>query len=470
MLFDPRNMGEKTARRRIKQYYIFHLILIYLFISAFVFLLLNYTQPTPLIDEIFHIPQAISYIKGNFSEWNPKITTLPGLYLSTSAVFNLIAFIADFPVESLCQPYYLRVFNVISSVFILHVIYSIITFDDFSSRKVLGPKKAFWLTLNVSIFPVSYFFNNFYYTDTFSTLLVLMMYRQHLLKNFGKAALLGACTIMIRQTNVIWIGYLIIDEIFQLCQKMLRKRKEHDLINPIRVFRKLWEEKLFKAYVKHIFKNSFCYLLICLIFLVFVYINNGIVVGDKAAHVPVVHFCQVFYFSFFSLIFGFPHFISSLRNFMNAVIENKRITLISLIACLLVIHFNTMAHPYLLADNRHYTFYFWKRIYEKHYLVKYLLAPLYLFGMYAITNNLDAFKIVQFWVCTCLCLVPQKLLEFRYFIIPYFMLRLEISFNNSWCTAIESCWFVLINCLTIYIFVTKEFYWPDSPTIQRIIW
>lgn len=220
----------------------------------------------------------------------------------------------------------------------------------------------------------------------------------------------------------------------------------------------------------HIFKNSRCYLMVCLIFIIFVYFNNGIVVGDKKAHVPVVHLCQVFYFAIFSLIFGFPHFISSLRDFLNAAIKNKWITLISLIACLLVIHFNTIAHPYLLADNRHYTFYFWKRIYEQYYLLKYFLAPLYLFGIYGITNNLDAFKIVQFWVCTCLCLVPQKLLELRYFIIPYLMLRLEISFNNSWSTVIETSWFVLINCLTIYIFVTKEFYWPDSPAIQRIIW
>lgn len=68
MFVTPRNIREKSTRKRIKQFYLFNLILVYLIVSAFVFVLLNHTQPVPLIDEIFHIPQAISYIKGNFSE------------------------------------------------------------------------------------------------------------------------------------------------------------------------------------------------------------------------------------------------------------------------------------------------------------------------------------------------------------------------------------------------------------------
>ncbi|XP_014281638.1 dol-P-Glc:Glc(2)Man(9)GlcNAc(2)-PP-Dol alpha-1,2-glucosyltransferase [Halyomorpha halys] len=472
MLAIRRNLREKTIRKRIKQFYSLNLTLIYVLISTATFYFLNRVQPAPLIDEIFHIPQGISFIKGNFSEWNPKITTLPGLYLSTSAVFNIIAFVTDIPVQSLCRTYYLRLFNLVLSVFILQVVFLILTFDDFSTRKVLNPKKAFWVTLNISILPIAYFFNHFYYTDTFSTLLVLMMYRQHLLNNFGKAALLGICAVIARQTNIIWIGYLMIDESFHSCQKILRKKnsRSHHLANPIKAFRKLLEERLFKTYVTHFLRNSRCYFLVCLMFIVFVYFNKGIVVGDKDAHVPVIHCCQIFYFSLFMIIFGYPHLILSIKSFLNAIIGNKRIFIVSLIACLITIHFNTMSHPYLLADNRHYTFYFWKRIIEKHYLTKYILAPFYLFGMYAITTNLDAFKIVQFWACTCLCLVPQRLLELRYFIVPYIMLRLEISFNNSWSTAIETFWFVLINCLTLYIFATKEFYWSDSPAIQRIIW
>ena len=43
--------------------------------------LVNNTVVEPYMDEIFHIPQAQRYCDGNFTQWDNKITTLPGLYL-----------------------------------------------------------------------------------------------------------------------------------------------------------------------------------------------------------------------------------------------------------------------------------------------------------------------------------------------------------------------------------------------------
>eukprot|EP00667_Euglena_gracilis_P030995 EG_transcript_43875 len=43
--------------------------------------LLNAVVPKPYMDEVFHIPQAERYLAGNFSHWDPKITTPPALYL-----------------------------------------------------------------------------------------------------------------------------------------------------------------------------------------------------------------------------------------------------------------------------------------------------------------------------------------------------------------------------------------------------
>ncbi|MCL7039796.1 hypothetical protein MKW94_016056, partial [Papaver nudicaule] len=41
-------------------------------------LLVNHIVPDPYMDEIFHIPQAQQYCKGNFRSWDPMITTPPG--------------------------------------------------------------------------------------------------------------------------------------------------------------------------------------------------------------------------------------------------------------------------------------------------------------------------------------------------------------------------------------------------------
>lgn len=42
-------------------------------------ILLNHIVPQPYMDEIFHIPQAQQYCKGNLRSWDPMITTPPGL-------------------------------------------------------------------------------------------------------------------------------------------------------------------------------------------------------------------------------------------------------------------------------------------------------------------------------------------------------------------------------------------------------
>merc|ERR1711974_291972 len=78
----------------------------------------------------------------------------------------------------------------------------------------------------------------------------------------------------------------------------------------------------------------------------------------------------------------------------------------------------SLAHPYLLADNRHYTFYIWRRIIARNNFTKFFLLPLYILGGYCVLNTLRHNTIIfksSFPLFTCLNLAPQALLEFRYF-------------------------------------------------------
>jgi hypothetical protein len=49
---------------------------------------INKIAPYPLIDEIFHIPAAGRYCSGNYSYWDSKITTPPGLYIYSSLIIR----------------------------------------------------------------------------------------------------------------------------------------------------------------------------------------------------------------------------------------------------------------------------------------------------------------------------------------------------------------------------------------------
>ena len=147
--------------------------------------------------------------------------------------------------------------------------------------------------------------------------------------------------------------------------------------------------------------------------------------GDKANHIPSFHIPQVYYFIGFSTAFGWPVLLSAnggprslVRDvqyrmlgtrrcfaflfpfllFYRLILIYGRHTLVTVLMSLCmgftVKHFTLVAnvlsdkyakgsqfsihHPFLLSDNRHYTFYLWRRIYMFHPSVPYLLIPAYI--------------------------------------------------------------------------------------------
>lgn len=214
------------------------------------------------------------------------------------------------------------------------------------------------------------------------------------------------------------------------------------------------------------------YVLVGLLFLVFVFYNRGIVVGDKTAHSATIHLPQLLYFSLLASVFCSPHFIVKVKQFFQAVLLRRMYYIAAICICVVAVHFNSMAHPYVLADNRHYTFYIWKRLLSKEKL-RDLVIPWYLYGLYCIHDSIKhksiTFKIA-YWGCVVVTLVPQKLFELRYFIIPYLIFRLQMKPGLFWQLLFETLISLAVNLFTIYLFVTKTFYWSDSPDLQRIIW
>lgn len=214
------------------------------------------------------------------------------------------------------------------------------------------------------------------------------------------------------------------------------------------------------------------YICVAFLFLAFIIYNRGVVVGDKSAHTVTFHSPQLLYFALFASVFSAPHFIVKVRQFCQALLLRRIYYLIAIGLCILAVHFNTMEHPYLLADNRHYTFYIWKRLFAKERL-RDLVIPWYVYGLYCIHDSIKHKSItfqIAYWGCTVLNLVPQKLLEFRYFIIPYLMYRLQMKPGLFWQLLFEALIAVFINVGTVYLFVTRTFYWEDSPDPQRFIW
>ncbi|KAA8516433.1 hypothetical protein F0562_016726 [Nyssa sinensis] len=380
-------------------------------------ILVNRIVPDPYMDEIFHIPQAQQYCKGNFRSWDPMITTPPGLYyLSLAHVASLFPGMfctqAASSFSDVCSSTILRSTNGVLAVICSILVYEMIT----SLRPGLDERKATLYAVVLALYPLHWFFSFLYYTDVASVTVVLAMYLACLKKKYLFSALLGALAVLIRQTNIIWMLFVactgVMDCILahqkdnvqlddsnvsvrkdsQLTSNKgvtvgsnLRKRRLGNVVDtgnhsiprtsaPWTTHSSGWSDEiqdilLMSWHLKWELLISFCPFLIVLVaFAAFVRWNGSVVLGAKEAHGVSPHFAQIMYFSLVSALFMTPlHFTSSqVAVLVRSFWKNRPLSVfqwsLALIAGFLSVHFFSIAHPYLLADNRHYPFYLWRKV------------------------------------------------------------------------------------------------------------
>ena len=448
--------------------------------------------PDPYMDEIFHIPQAQRYCAGNFTTWDPKITTLPGLYLFSVGLLEPAHKISSFlgiqiTKEELCSVTNLRSINLVMAVINVVLLNTVVS-------HVHGMKENFnealgvWSSLNMSFLPVLFMFNFLYYTDPTSTAMVLLTYCLHLSRQDWLAAFSGGLAVLCRQTNIVWVFLPAAETAVNLIISEVRFHQARTKRPPTLSLTALGQLREIGAGLLDMISYPWLimrlvglvvfkcggYLVVGIGFLIFVHVNQGIVVGDRSAHEATVHLIQLCYFSAFFTGLTLPYAICNVTECLKYVRCNRGKVLTLLIILSVMIKFNTMAHPYLLADNRHYTFYLWRKVYMRHWMVKYLLIPLYAFGFYHICKCMAksdlVFKLV-IPVCIIISLVPQYLLEFRYFILPYLLIRSQLKPHSWKLLVLESVLLGTINIATLYIFLYKPFYWDQEPAnVQRFMW
>jgi alpha-1,2-glucosyltransferase len=133
-------------------------------------------------------------------------------------------------------------------------------------------------------------------------------------------------------------------------------------------------------------------------FVAFVFINGGVVLGDKSNHVPAIHTPQLLYLwpylVFFSWPFAYQHLIRvpltfiaqlpMLANLEHFLLFKRRALLPRVLVCalfisiaLLAVRFNTIVHPFTLADNRHSVFYAF-RLLRRRWWIPYAATPAYI--------------------------------------------------------------------------------------------
>ncbi|XP_029485898.1 dol-P-Glc:Glc(2)Man(9)GlcNAc(2)-PP-Dol alpha-1,2-glucosyltransferase [Oncorhynchus nerka] len=455
-------------------------------VSCLLFSKITREQREPYMDEIFHVRQAQKYCYGKFNEWDPMITTLPGLYLASVGVIKPVVWLVDLTGKVVCSTAMLRFINLLFNCGILYLLYLVICKLHLKEKTKTASRRVL-SALSLSTFPVLYFFNFLYYTDAGSTFFILFTYLMTLYGCHKASALLGVFAIFFRQTNIIWVAFcaatVVANKMDETWRTEQSKKKDDKLPCQIpfsvsgvkRVMRFLLEFLTTANHVKAVTLVAWPYILVAVGFIAFIVLNDGIVIGDRTSHEACLNFPQLFYFFSFALFFSIPTSLCYHRalRFLQTLKKQPLLYLVITGLCLLLVWKFTFVHKYLLADNRHFPFYVWKRIFQKHEAVRFALIPAYVFAAWNFVDTLKSrslFWILAFLVCLLAATVPQKLLEFRYFIVPYLLYRLHMPLPSLTRLVLEFLFYTAVNAATLYIFVNKTFQWPNSPAVQRFMW
>ncbi|CEP16638.1 hypothetical protein [Parasitella parasitica] len=227
---------------------------------------------------------------------------------------------------------------------------------------------------------------------------------------------------------------------------------------------------------KTVLPNIATFLLGIVSFGIFLVWNGGIVLGDRSNHVAGLHFPQLFYYSSFLSFFAAPWTFSLAPVLKLLAVKSLIYGTASTLIALFLVHKFTHEHPFILSDNRHYTFYVWHKIYRRHWAVRYLLAPVYTMSgslnIQAFADHTSFLLALGYFVALVLSLVPSPLLEFRYFIIPFLFYMVHIPPpTQTMRTAVGLSLYLSIHLVTVYLFVFRPFKWRDLPDqLQRFLW
>ncbi|CAI7676889.1 unnamed protein product, partial [Penicillium pancosmium] len=392
----------------------------------------NAKVPEAYLDEVFHVPQAQAYWAHKWTHWDPKITTPPGLYLWSYVLCAAMLALRGSPAK--LDVAALRTTNVAATAVFLP--WRLQTLLDTVQRVRNNRPFSAWLShtvLNICLFPPLFFFSGLYYTDILALLVVIEAYNWDLKRvNGGKYGpiyalgflVFGLAALVCRQTNIFWVSVFLgglqvvrtVRQSAKICKSsnisaVVKGGFQNEVYDPLVAEASL--EDYFKTALSLAaasLRNPFSivasiipHIIIMGAFGGFVLWNEGVVLGHKEFHTAGIHLAQMLYIWPYFFFFSWPLLVIPLLNLiaptsilpkcLNYGFPEKQKKLPRLVAALAVlpamlavVHFNTIVHPFTLADNRHYVFYVFRLLLGVHPAVKYGAVLVYFFCGWAVIS------------------------------------------------------------------------------------
>lgn len=447
----------------------------------------NVRQPEPYMDELFHVPQAEGFCAAvrarRMPLYDPSITTLPGLYVPP-ALFCLLL-----PNVDVASPRMLRYSSFFFSLLSIPLMTSVQC--RLRARSGLHPHAEplqSLTTFALWLHPVALFYAHLFYTDAPATAYLLLCWCLALSGRHFGSAMAGLFAAFTRQTHMVWHFYVAADSMLQSFTEVPCTLAQL-FLTAQRSILQLWPHAAAGA-----------------VYVGFLLVNGGPAVGDRAHHAISFHYAMLPYFLGFHALAYAPFQLLSPKGLFRQVkmvfLERKCFLAFAGACCALaalVFASGDRVHPFILADNRHYTFYLYRKWLLRSSLRRLCLVPLYTWGALgpwleqracsedtlkskhkknsdhdvtgfrSLTEHIGSLLL---FCCAAVTLVSSPLMEPRYFVIGSLFLSMKrLSHRRTMMSArnllLICCLLTCINLVLVYIFAERPFLRPVDLHMPR---
>jgi alpha-1,2-glucosyltransferase len=270
-------------------------------------------------------------------------------------------------------------------------------------------------------------------------------------RRYGLGGLAGIGSMLVRQNNVIWFGFLI----------MLFLIQEYEA--PLRAFLSVRSPRSAWGAIKEfpwrqVIRRSWAFILGILLFAAFLLYNGGMAIGDTGAHpFPAVHLGNMYFLLLLSFFLFFPLIIARYAS-IGRLISRSRFTIPLLVAFFALMMLTFISdHPY---NQGLQSAFFRNRMLAYMMLNVWHLAAAGILMMIAllwmIATPLIRREYSLLYPLTILYLLPSWLIEQRYYLIPFVLFLL---FRRSERPAVEWMQAAFSMVFTVVLFYTVAQRW-----------
>jgi alpha-1,2-glucosyltransferase len=419
------------ARVRFNRASVFKLLTIVLIPILLLVLFGTIASHGTMGDEGFHWSQIKLFLEGNW-KMDPSITNIPGFH------FLVTLFAQAFAWDGLPA---LRAYSMVLGSL------SIIAF--YLCVRAIQGRDMLLRTYQYVFLPILFPFFFLLYTDPTSQLFVLFGLWAAVSRHAKTAALFAILSVCIRQTNIIWLFflllYVLIDQGY-LDEFFLSIRRHASRITVTltgSLAKKSWKEWFWTFWV---------FGLGLILFAVFVKMNGGVAIGDKGAHpFPAFHLGNVYFLLFCFFCLFLPINIANLNRISEMIAKRKLLWLGIIIAFFIFYmltfvndHYNNQAGLSFFLRNKILVFYTKTEWHKAVFFLPILYATLSLCVM-----RFEKRFFYLLYPFTLAFIIPSWLIEQRYYLVP-FAIFLAVRERYHW--TVEYSLLVLSFGLSIYFF------------------